>query len=77
MYKYTRDDDSVEMLDLIRDSVWFDFGYVYSQSLGGLGTFFDILNSNDPDISSAWAEREGAYNAALDTLIDYFKQSAE
>ena len=77
MYKYTRDDDSVEMLDLIRDSVWFDFGYVYSQSLGGLGTFFDILNSNDPDISSAWVEREGAYNAALETLIDYFSQSAE
>lgn len=40
-------------------------------------TLCHILNSNDPDISSAWAEREGAYNAALETLIDYFSQSAE
>ena len=75
--KYSRDTDSEQMLNLIRDSVWFDFGYVYSVSLNSLGSFFDILGAGDPDISSAWAEREASYDEALDNLIEYFKGSGE
>ena len=75
--KYSRDDDSVEMLNLIRDSIWFDFGFVYSISLNYLGTFFDILMLENPDISSAWAANEPAYNEALNKLLDYFRETGE
>ena len=72
-YKYTRDNESEEMLNIARDSIWFDFGFIYSQALNGLGSFLDILKNNNSDIASAWASKEASYEAGLDTLIEYIK----
>ncbi|MCI8388878.1 MAG: extracellular solute-binding protein [Clostridiales bacterium] len=73
--KYSRDPESEEMLNLVRDSIYFDFGYVYSIALNWLGSFLDSLRNDDPDVASLWAAREGSYQAALDTLIDYMKEN--
>ncbi|MGM9626105.1 MAG: hypothetical protein ACI3XM_10425, partial [Eubacteriales bacterium] len=73
-HKYTRDTESEEMLNLARETIWFDFGFVYSQALNDLGSFLDILSST-PNISSAWASKKSAYEAGLESLIDCFKEN--
>lgn len=74
-YKYTRDNESEEMLNVARDSIWFDFGFIYSQALNGLGSFLDILKNNNSDIASAWASKEASYEAGLEALIDYINEN--
>ena len=63
------------MLDLARECVWFDFGFTYSQAIGNIGSFLDILKSNNSDIASAWASKAPAYESALEELIAYFKEN--
>ena len=73
--KYTRDAESEEMLNLARDCMWFDFGFTYSQALGNIGSFLDILKGGSADIASAWASKSPAYESALETLTEYFKEN--
>ena len=49
--KFARDDDSVEMLDIIRDGVVFDFGCVYDVSTAFV--FQNQINANKRDFVSA------------------------
>ncbi len=73
--KYSRDDESVRMLDLVRESVWFDTGFVYSQALGSIGNFMDPIKDGHTDHASTWAEREPGYKSALEKLITYIKEN--
>ena len=63
------------MLNAARDSIWFDFGFIYSQALNGLGSFLDILKNNNSDIASTWASKEASYEAGLEALIEYIKEN--
>lgn len=63
--KYARDDDSEEMLDLIKSSTIYDIGYVSG------GTFQSIgrdLFYNKSDFSSHYASNENAALAKLETF---------
>lgn len=74
-YKYARDTESEGMLNIVRDSIWFDFGFIYSVALNGLGSFLDMVKNDDPDIASAWASKQSSYEAGLQTLIEYIKEN--
>ncbi len=71
--KYSRDPETASMLDIVRDSIWFDCGFVYSVSLNYLGAFLDVLDSDTQGVASAYAEKEQTYQAALDTLISHLE----
>lgn len=71
--KYSRDPETAGMLDIVRDSIWFDCGFVYSVSLNYLGAFLDVLDSDTQGIASAYAEKEQSYQAALDNLISHLE----
>ncbi len=71
--KYSRDPETAGMLDIVRDSIWFDCGFVYSASLNYLGAFLDVLDSDTQGVASAYAEKEQTYQAALDTLIAHLE----
>ena len=71
--KYSRDPETAGMLDIVRDSIWFDCGFVYSVSLNYLGAFLDVLDSDTQGVASAYAEKEQTYQAALDTLISHLE----
>ncbi len=73
MRKYARDEESEAMLDLIRESIWFDIGFVYSQALGSLGTVMDIIKNDDPDIASHYESMLPKYEAALETFRAVFE----
>ena len=71
--KYSRDPETAGMLDIVRDSIWFDCGFVYSVSLNYLGAFLDVLDSDTQGVASAYAEKEQSYQAALDNLSSHLE----
>lgn len=71
--KYSRDPDTVEMIELIHDSVITDFGYAYAGVLDNLGVIGRIiLKSPDIGFASTWAAMEPAVKVKLEEFIaDY------
>jgi hypothetical protein len=70
-YKYTRDEESIAMLDTILDGRVFDFGYVY----GGWGSAFWIqylMEAQSNDIASHYAKNEQTYAEYMDKVFTYF-----
>ncbi|MGN1121088.1 MAG: ABC transporter substrate-binding protein [Eubacteriales bacterium] len=61
--KYTRDEESEEMIDLIRASRVFDLGYVAGGTFQSCG--YDLANSNNRDFASYYAAGESAAKVKL------------
>lgn len=69
--KYSRDDETSQMLDMIRDSITFDFGYVYNGTLGEPMTQFRSLVKTGGDAAaSSLAKNMTACNKKLEGLLD-------
>lgn len=56
--KFTRDEESEEMMDLIKDSVIYDIGYVSGGTFQSVG--YDLAISTTHDFASYYASREAA-----------------
>ena len=68
--KYTRDDVSVQMLDIIKDTRVFDFGY-YSNYNANIGmASYQMFNQKSYDFASFYEKNEPAAQKALDNYID-------
>ena len=68
--KTSRDEESAEMIDIIRDSLTFDLGYLCSTSLNGLGHIFvNLVRNNSTDLASKYASAENAAQAALQEML--------
>ena len=71
-YKGARDEDSVEMLDILMDGRLFDFGYVY----GGWGAAFwlqyCINDENSTDIASYYEKKKKEWNTYMDKVFAAF-----
>ena len=73
--KYSRDDETSQMLDMIRDSVKFDFAYIYNASLGTPMTQFRDLVMKKPDAAaSTLASNMKACNKKLEELLDMYNE---
>ena len=73
--KYTRDEESSQMLDIILQGATFNFGVVYSGAAANVGYIMrDLLLFNDKDKSFAayWEKNENKFQKALDKVIDQF-----
>ena len=72
--KYTRDEQSKEMLSIIRDGVVFNFGTTYSIQLNNIyNTMPNILNKGTADFASFYAANEATWLANLETIIENYK----
>ena len=68
--KYTRDDTSVTMIDIIHKGASTDFLCIYSEVLGGTGTFLrHLIQYEEPDFVSWYAAKQPMINAKLDELL--------
>ncbi|MBR4961919.1 MAG: hypothetical protein IKY52_13575 [Clostridia bacterium] len=68
--KNSRDEESAEMIDIIRDSLTFDLGYLCSTSLNGLGHIFvNLVRKNSADLASRFASAEKAAQSALEEML--------
>ena len=66
--KYARDNDSARMIDLIRNSLSFDFGWVYSTVLNLGNSYQMFVEEKNTDFASYYATRENEYAAGLDNI---------
>ena len=65
--KYSRDDETAQMLDLIRESVVFDLGAVYGSALGiDVNAFRECIMNNTPDWASKYASKEASFTAGIE-----------
>ena len=76
--KGARDDESGEMIDLIRDSLIFDFGWVHSVPMGSIGTIMqELISNNNSGLSSAWASKEAKVISGLETINAAYAKAGE
>ena len=70
-YKYTRDDNAADMMDIIRNSVTTDFGFIWGRTIGCLyftrGQFTGGVTSN-------LKKAQGGWFTNFDKLVDEFEQ---
>ena len=73
--KYARDDVTSQMLDLIQESIVFDFGMVYSQSLESVMQMFrEVANSANFNTASKIAGKLSVSQKKLDTLLEKYSE---
>ncbi len=71
--KASRDEESAEMIDLIRDCIVVDFGYMHSTALDTVGHLFvQQARTNNPNIVSAFKSKEKAAQKKLDAIVEFY-----
>lgn len=65
--KYTTDDDSARMFDIIRDTIMFDFGRVFTDNLESLT--FNMFRDSVRDDNTNWASTYEAKKSRLESLL--------
>ncbi len=76
--KLARDEVSGQMIDLIRDSVTCDFGWVHSLSLGSIGTLMQsLLEKKSTDFVSEYQKVEKSLAEQMEAVIEAYQQNLE
>ena len=71
--KYSRDDVTSQMLDLINASAFTNSRYVYASLMDSLSDFRQFVSGGADDFASWYAGKEAAALTALQNLIDLYK----
>lgn len=71
--KASRDEESSEMIDLIRDNIVVDFGYIHSTALDGVGHLFvGEVRAKTANIASAFKAKQKSAQKKLDSIIEFY-----
>jgi len=71
--KYSRDEETSQMLDIIREGLRFDFGTVNTANLDGIHAVFrTLMDTGSREFVSFFEANEARYQTALDRLIEAF-----
>lgn len=74
--KISRDNDSAEMLDIIRAGLYFDFGYVHTMGLSYIfSTFGDLLSKGDNNFTSNYESRTATHEQNVEKIINGYLES--
>lgn len=71
--KYSRDNDSARMYDIIRDTMKLDFGYIYSNALGAVEWIFNDSYKVENSFSSNLASVKEKFKTNLATYLEDMK----
>ena len=72
--KAARDEDSSAMIDIIRDSLTFDFGYLHSSSIDSVGHMFvGWIRENNNNIVSSYDARSSGFATKLEKVLSVYK----
>lgn len=74
--KYSRDEASSQMLDLIRDGAVYNFGFVNSYSCDNIMHILRNVVSGNQGYATILASKEQSYKTALDKLVQAYKDMA-
>ena len=78
--RVAQDADSKEMLGIIRENLYFDFGFIYSDTLKGgsyagpFAFFGDELRGGKASLSSGWAGAGDVYRLQLIDVLQKFRE---
>lgn len=72
--KYTRDEQSAEMIDLIRQNIVSDFGFQYTAT--GFNNFFRAQTKKGAEVASTIAKSEKSWTAALEKILLALEENA-
>lgn len=76
--KSSRDEESARMIDLIRDTVKIDFGYIHSTALNGAGHLFvNQVREGTSNIASAFKSIEKGAQKKLDEIVEFYYRDGE
>ncbi len=76
--KGARDEESGKMIDLIRDGLVFDFGWVHSVPMNSIGTILDTLVANNStNLQSEWATRQSGVLNGLKKINEAYGKITE
>lgn len=75
--KYSRDEASSQMLDLIRDGALFNFGFVNSYSCENIMHILRNVVAGNQGYATILAANEQKYETALEKLVQAYKDMAE
>ncbi len=67
--KYSRDSVSSQLLDIMYDSMYTDFGYCYASTLNKIGYLRELVVNKTADFASFYASKEAGALKALDDLV--------
>jgi len=70
--KYSRDDTSSQLLDMIYSSMYTDFGYCYNASLNYIGHLRPLAQSKTADFASFYASKEAGAIIALEEFVNLY-----
>jgi len=70
--KYSRDDISSQLLDIMYESMYTDFGYCYSSNLNGIGLLRDLAKQKTADFTSWYASKEEGAIDSLEELVNLY-----
>ena len=73
--KYARDDESGEMLDIIREGFKMDFAYYYQDAIGSGGHFRNLINNDNSNFVSFFQTNKKGYERKLKKLIEAYDNS--
>ena len=71
--KSARDDESQEMIDIIRTGLTFDFGWVHSVEMQSIGTTYEIICHGTQNFASQYASIEAGAKAGLEKINAAYK----
>lgn len=71
--KGARDDESADMLDIIRDGLYLDFAKEFSMQLNNGGMVIRFAISQDVQYSSYIASRQTSYEAAFEKFLEAYE----
>lgn len=68
--KYSHDDDTAKVYDILKSSVVFDIGRVFNDSMGGMtySIFRDSVVNNNPNWASTFASKQASLESAFENL---------
>lgn len=74
--KVTRDTESQAMLDLIRETVLFDFGFVHSVAFGGIFQLFGdtLILAKSPSYSSVYSRQQKTLEKKFEKVIEAYEE---
>lgn len=76
-FKYTRDNEAAEMIDIMRDAAYTDFGAAWSKDLDDIVHFFRENSNNLGQINAALQKRYSKWEVSLKTLLESLELYAD
>lgn len=73
--KYSRDNDSARMYDIIRDTMILDFGYIYGNAIGGPEQVFFSSFTKENSLASNVASKKSSLETALANYLEKLRET--